>query len=216
MSSTIKVVASKLYNDRFEQFGRDVRTVGWGNRADQLLRFEVLFRGIDPRGKTILDVGCGLGDLVPYLQERTDGDFRYIGIDVAERLIQEAKITHGNESCTFICCDVFDAELPKVDIAVLSGALSLRVEGIDDYAQRTLRRMYDLTSEVACLNFLTTYVDYELEKNQHYQPETVFGWARVVTKCVNLLHDYPLYEFTLQLVHGADPVSLDTGTEPVL
>ena len=53
-----------LYNDRYNEFGNDVRTVGWGSQQDQILRFEVLFRGFDPRGKTILDIGCGLGDLV--------------------------------------------------------------------------------------------------------------------------------------------------------
>ena len=79
--------AALLYNERYKKFGRDIRTVGWGNDRDQILRFEVLFRGLEPRGKTILDVGCGLGDLVPYLERRTDGDFKYIGIDVASKLV---------------------------------------------------------------------------------------------------------------------------------
>ena len=204
--SKIKNAASKLYNERFERFGRDVRTVGWGSRHDQLLRFEVLFGGIDPIGKTILDVGCGLGDLVPFLDNLTNGDFKYVGIDVAEHLINSAKVTYDDKRCAFMCCDIFGADLPEVDIAVLSGALSLRAEGMDEYAHRTMKLMYDRTSEAACLNFLTTHVDYELEKNKHYSPETVFKWALGLTEHVSLIDDYPLYEFTVQLMHSQPEV----------
>jgi SAM-dependent methyltransferase len=198
---TENLTAAELYNDRFERFGRDIRTVGWSSHADQVLRFEVLFRGLEPKGKTILDVGCGLGDLVPFLQERTDGDFTYIGVDIAERLVSNAQLVHGGNNCSFLVGDAFRKDLRQVDIAVLSGALSLRTDSISEYAQLTLERMYALSREAACLNFLSKYVDYELEKNQHYQPETVFTWSRRIAHRVNLFHDYPLYEFTVQLLH---------------
>ena len=56
-----------LYEDRFEKYGNDVKTVGWGSIEDQNLRFDMLFRGININNKSILDLGCGLGDLVNYL-----------------------------------------------------------------------------------------------------------------------------------------------------
>lgn len=193
--------AADLYNGRFEQFGRDLRTVGWGSREDQRLRFDVLFRGTDPRGMVILDVGCGLGDLVPYLEERTGGDFQYVGVDVAEKLVADACAAHSAPNCRFLHGDVFTIEPGPVDFAVLSGALSLKIEGIELYAQRVMERMFALSRHSASLNFLSKYVDYELDKNQHYQPEVVFSWAKRITRKVNLFHDYPLYEFTVQLLH---------------
>jgi SAM-dependent methyltransferase len=194
--------AANLYNERFTQFGRDLRTVGWGSRVGQALRFNVLFRGLDPKGKTILDVGCGLGDLIPFLQDRTGGNFRYIGIDIAEHLIEDARKLYGNGDCIFFHGDVFLKELPKVDISVLSGALSLRAKGISSYAERTLERMYALSNEAACLNFLSKCVDFELEKNKHYKPELVLSWGLRIARSVNLYHDYPLYEFTIQLLRN--------------
>lgn len=192
--------AARLYNSRFEQFGRDIRTVGWGSEAAQRLRFDVLLRGFDATGKTVLDVGCGLGGLVPFLHERTGGNFRYLGIDVAERLVVDARTAHAGPGREFLAGDLFSLDLPPADLVLLSGALSLKSDGVEDYARRSLERMYELSREAACLNFLSKYVDYELDKNQHYQPETVFGWARKVARKVNLIHDYPLYEFTVQLV----------------
>jgi SAM-dependent methyltransferase len=191
--------AALLYNERYKKFGRDIRTIGWSNVRDQVLRFDVLFRGLDLRGKTILDVGCGLGDLVPYLERCTDGNFNYIGIDVAGELIKDARAVHTGSNCEFSTGDIFSIELPQVDISVLSGALSLKRDGIENYARHTLRRMIKLSRLAAALNFLTSYVDFEAPHNQHYEPENVFSWAKECSKRVNLIHDYPLYEFTIQV-----------------
>ena len=48
---------AQLYNQRFLDHGNDIKTVGWGSKKDQFLRFDVLFRNINPVGKSILDVG---------------------------------------------------------------------------------------------------------------------------------------------------------------
>ncbi len=188
-----------LYNTRFDEFGRDIKTVGWGNEADQRLRFDVLFRGLDPKGKTILDVGCGLAGLIPYLEEKTNNDFQYIGIDIAEKLIEDAQKQYSKPGRSFFTGDIFSVDLPVIDIAVLSGALSFKTENIEAYAYETMSKMFSLCKEAACLNFMSKYADFEAEKNQHYQPETVFAKAKELSKMVNLLHDYPLYEFTVQL-----------------
>ncbi len=192
--------AAQLYNERYTKFGRDIKTVGWGNDSDQSLRFDVLFRGFDLVGKSILDVGCGLGDLVPYLLDRTYGNFTYIGIDVASKLIEDARTVHDKANCSFYIGDIFSAELPQVDFAVLSGALSLKRDGIGIYALDTMKEMVKLSREAAALNFLTSYVDFELDHNQHYHPEAIFSFAKSLSKRVNLIHDYPLYEFTVQIL----------------
>ncbi|MCX6237718.1 MAG: methyltransferase domain-containing protein [Bacteroidia bacterium] len=193
-------IAAELYNSRFDDFGQHIKTVGWGNEKDQKLRFEVLFRGLNPTGKIILDVGCGFGDLVKYLDEKTNGDFQYIGIDVAEKLISHARSKYGQPKREFYTGDIFTVNLPQIDISVLSGALSLKVDGVQQYAHETMKRMYEISQEAASLNFLSKYVDFELEKNQHYQPEIIYSWAKEFSTRVNLINDYPLYEFTIQML----------------
>jgi len=192
---------AELYNIRYNNLGRNIKTVGWGNEKDQVLRFEMLLRGLDPKGKTILDIGCGLGDLVTYLHEKTNGDFQYIGIDIADTLVNDAKNFFTTSNIQFFTCDIFSMDsMPSVDISVMSGALSFKTDGIESYAFKTMHKMFEISNEGASLNFLTKYIDFELPKNQHYSPELVFSKAKELTKKVNLFHDYELYEFTIQLL----------------
>ena len=192
--------AAALYNARYDLYGNNLKTVGWGASEDQILRFEMLFRGLNPKGKTILDVGCGLGDLIDYLDKVTGGDFNYIGIDIAEKLISSAKEKYSKPNVEFHAGDISLDILNSVDISVLSGALSYKTKGIEEYAYETIKRMFELSKEAACLNFLSKYVDFETEKNQHYSPEIMFSTAKEFSKRVIIYHDYPLYEFTVQLL----------------
>ena len=46
---------------------------------------------------------------------------------------------------------------------------------------------------------MSSYCDYKLNKNKHYNPEKIFKYAKSISKKVNLIHDYDLYEFTIQI-----------------
>lgn len=192
------IKTAELYNKRFENFGNNLKTVGWGNKKDQLLRFEVLFRNLNPIGKTILDVGCGLGHLVDFLVDKTDNNFQYTGIDIAENLVDEARKNYESKNIKFINGDVFSIE-DKFDIVVVSGAFSHKTYNIIDYTYKSIKKMYNISSESVCINFLSKYVDYELEKNQHYYPQELYSEIKKYCDKIVIIDDYPLYEFTLQL-----------------
>ena len=192
--------AAKLYNERYKNFGSDIKTVGWKDKKSQELRFEILTRNIDLDGKTILDVGCGLGGLIDFLNKKKIINFNYIGIDIAKNLIDALNKKKYPDNIKFFCGDILSLDLSNIDVSILSGALSYRQPGIKKYAKQTLIKMYNISSEVACLNFLSSYVDYEQDINVHYQPEKVFSWAKKISKKVRIYHDYPLYEFTIQLL----------------
>tara|TARA_B100000780_G_C21096525_1_gene442282 strand:- start:161 stop:769 length:609 start_codon:yes stop_codon:yes gene_type:complete len=188
-----------FYNNRYDLYGNDIKTVGWGDEQSQNLRFDMLFKDIDITNKIVLDIGCGFGDLIPYLDNRFSSDYQYIGVDIAEKIISEAKKNFSKKNRNFITGDLLTLEIPNVDIAILSGALSFKREGIEKYAINTIDKMYKLSNEVACLNFMTTKCDYQLEKNQHYNPKKIYSHAKKCSSNVLLNEDYPLYEFTIQI-----------------
>ncbi|MBF8271057.1 MAG: hypothetical protein HW380_162 [Magnetococcales bacterium] len=189
-----------LYESRLKDSGTDVKTVGWGSKKDQMLRFHVLTRGVKLQGRSVMDIGCGLGDLVPFLDQQTDGQYEYLGIDLAPKLVETARGIHGGPRRRFLAGDILQLDdLAPVDVVLMSGALSFRIGDNISFTQTMLRRMFSLSREVMAVNFLTSYVDYQAEKNFHYSPESLFTFSKSLTRWVTLLHDYPLWEFTLQL-----------------
>lgn len=200
-----------LYESRLSQFGRDVRTVGWGSRATQKLRFEVLCRSVNFSGMRVLDVGCGLGDLVPFLDQAGYKNYDYVGLDVAPGLVDEAVRLHGGPNRHFIAGDLFETnDLGMFDAVVLSGALTLRVTDNLAVAQKTISKMFEMSRHVTAVNFLSKYADYETEKDFHFQPEAMFTFGKSLTRWVTLYHDYPLYEFTLQLFRSSAAIDGQT------
>lgn len=193
---------SNFYNDRFNKVGPTIKSVGWKNRKDQELRFQQLLRNIELENRTILDFGCGLGDLVPFLQEKRI-HFNYIGVDISSNLIEHARKMYSSPNIEFHVGEIekviaISKENP-IDIILLSGVFSYKTKHIKKYAKDSISKLYDITNECLTMNFLSKYVDYELDKNKHYSPEKMFKHARLISKNVNLYSDYPLYEFTIQL-----------------
>ena len=59
--------------------------------------------------------------------------------------------------------------------------------------------MIKIIEKIISVNFMSSYSDYQLNKNLHYKPEEMFKFAKKLSPKVNLIHDYDLYEFTLQI-----------------
>jgi len=82
------------------------------NRACYRLRADVLTRalrelGFDPRGREVLDVGCGTGFFTAYYLER---GARLTGIDIAPVSIETLGARHPE--ARFLLCDVGETPLP--------------------------------------------------------------------------------------------------------
>lgn len=82
---------------------------------------------IQPRsGDIILDIGCGTGEIVPYLPDGV----HYFGFDLSEPYIRAARQRHG-ERARFECMDVVDFHEHGVDQADLVIAIGL-LHHLDD------------------------------------------------------------------------------------
>jgi len=192
-----------LYESRYDEYGHNHNTVGWGSKIDQILRFDVLCRNINLKGKRILDVGCGLGDLVPYIEDVTDGDFHYTGIDVAPSLIAAAKKKFQHPNVQFKCGDISSSLGESMfDVSILSGALNYRINDNIGNTEMVLSELFKITKETMSVNFLSSYVDYQEDKNFHYSPEAMLSFAKSLSTWVSIYHDYPLWEFTIQVRHN--------------
>lgn len=190
-----------LYDGRLAEHGISVKTVGWGSVSDQHMRFEVLCRGLNLSGLRVLDIGCGLGDFVPWAEQQYGPDFHYTGIDLSPDLISAARQRFDNQPHrSFIAGTLTpDSDIGEFDVTVLSGTLTFKTADNLATMRSVLASAWARSRVAVCSNFMTSYADTQLEKNFHYSPEQVFGFAKSLSRHVVLHHDYDLYEFTVQV-----------------
>jgi len=82
-----------FYPEYYEDAENKTEIVGWSSKNEQYKRFKVLLNVGFKNGDTVLDFGCGLGELYKYMIDRYD-DFKYIGVDINDEFIQKCKKTY--------------------------------------------------------------------------------------------------------------------------
>lgn len=197
----IRTQVEKYYTGKVAAHGPTALGVDWNSAESQRLRFAQLVKVIDPsRPFTINDYGCGYGALVDYLEENRYL-FRYCGFDISAHMVSEARLAHPSPTITFVDQET---ELRPADYTVASGIFNVRLgtpaEDWRRYLLDTLDSINDLSEKGFSFNVLTKYSDAQFMRPTLYYADPLFLFDHCKTRFsrfVALLHDYPLYEFTL-------------------
>jgi len=192
-----KKAAVDRYNKRIAELGETVQAIGWRDAEQQELRFAVLKSIGSLDGRSVLDVGCGFGDMVDYLRE--EGlDVEYTGVDINPSVIDIARGRHPDARLALrdIVTEPFEEQF---DYVFQSGAFNHKVEDNREFVWSMMNEMFRLCRYGVAFNLLTSYVDYQDDNLYYFRPEDYFALARKLSRYVTLRHDYPLYEFTLHV-----------------
>ena len=194
-----KIFCVQRYTERYKNYGYDPQSLGWGKNGKQDLRFGILSDiGIDKKN-SVLDVGCGFGDLRKYLLQ-LGWNGKYVGIDLVDALLAEAKLQQKNIDVRNI--DILkDIFFEIFDYVIASGIFNFKMKAQPnyDYIEEMLKKMYSLANQGVAVDFLSKYVDYEQELNFHSDPSIIIDIAKSISKRMIIRHDYMPYEFTLYL-----------------
>lgn len=187
------------YNERFSQFGDDIRSLASGSEEHRRIRFEMLCGVGSLNNQSILDLGCGFGDLYGYLRARGYLDVKYTGYDINPTLIEVAKKRYPQ--VPFSVKDIESEPFPSFDYILSTSSFNLRLLHDDNYhfIENILKICFRHAKHGVAIDFLSSYVDYESKEGFHYSPEKIFSIAKKITKRVCLRHDYPLFEFCVYL-----------------
>lgn len=199
------------YTEKVKTFGATPKGVDWNSEESQQLRFEQLLKLFpDDKNFSILDYGCGYGSLYGWLEEKRKS-FAYLGYDISQEMIDEARKRYGsgttgsnNENPK---TRMFHATFPSflsLEYVVASGIFNVKLDKTDKewkaYITSTLRKMNKHSSKGFAFNILTKYSDKEFMKDNLYYADPAYWFnfcKKNFSKHVALLHDYPLYEFTI-------------------
>ncbi len=183
--------------------GQSFKSVDWGSREGQLLRFSVLsqvFLGksnsteaTQARLDSVLDVGCGLGDYLDYLEQH-HFSLDYCGIDILPEMIAEAKRRRPHSN--FSCYDIFkEKKLPETfDYTIASGIFFC---GDENLMKEAIAILFEKTKVALAFNSLS---DWALDKDSSEFfacPLKTLDYCRSLTPWVQLRHDYMPNDFTI-------------------
>lgn len=202
----ILAAVRRYYTDRLTEFGPTPRGVDWSSADSQALRFDRLLellppsRSADPPA-SLIDYGCGYGALADYLAAR-GGVVRYRGFDVSAEMIAAAEARHGSTAARSYTADA--GALDPADFVVASGIFNVKLHHPPEvwrtYVWDTIATLSRLSRRGFAFNMLSMCSDADKRRDDlfYMDPgEALNGCLQRFPRHVTLLHDYPLYEFTI-------------------
>ena len=195
----------RYYSSRLAEHGPTARGVDWNGPESHELRHRQFLRLVDDPTASVLDLGCGFGDFVRFLRESGHRG-KFVGYDIAPTMIEEARRLHGQGLDR--TWHVGAAPDEQADFAIASGVFNVRGNLSDEVWMSYVHETVDVLARTARrgfgFNVLTLSSDPDRRRPELYyaDPTAMLRWCLSrYGRCVALLQDYGLYEFTIIVRH---------------
>ncbi|ESQ08975.1 MAG TPA: class I SAM-dependent methyltransferase [Chromatiaceae bacterium] len=190
-----RVDTDSFYRDSLARHGHSAEGVQWNSARSQHIRFLALreFLPDDLSTLSLVDAGCGLGDLFVFLSDRGEKPRSYIGIDVVAPMVEAAAGRTGRE---ILQRDVLLDDLPGADYYLCSGAMNTLTH---EETLLFIRRCYAASRQGFVFNLL--------EGRQrggaynHFQYDDLRPLAEELSAELNFANNYLAGDFTASFIH---------------
>src|SRR3989338_8979178 len=140
----------KVYQEKYKKYGVDPRSLCWHEKGAAHQRFRQFWAEIDFNNKSVLDVGCGFGEMAKFLRKRYQG-VTYTGVDIVSEFIDETKRLYPFYK--FEVRNYFDNPLPeKFDVVMASGVLNSNISDNMGFRKNAIRVMFEHAEKVCVFN----------------------------------------------------------------
>ena len=170
------------------------------------MRFAAALAGIreDEIG-SIIDFGCGFGDLLGYLWEK-GWKGHYKGVDLVDELVSEARRRYAQDrTAKFVCADTqnFDGS-DENDMAVALGIFNYRFHQDNrTFVRETVDAMWRTSVRVVVCDFLDASSELARRQEDLYyaDPCQIYELASAYSPRVMIHHAYMPFEFQVKIWH---------------
>ena len=197
--------------------GNSPSSVLWpkGRQED---RFQALIKHIRAAGNfSLLDFGCGLAHLKPYIDNRYR-DVLYTGADAVPAFVEIAQQNHPE--ATFLNIESPIEIQCNYDYVMASGVFNL-LYGIDRHSHMAivfdmLEKLFSRTNVYLSVNFMTDEVDYQQEGAYHQNVVDLLAFVNAkLSRRLVLDQSYMPYEYTLTVWKNSNITRPDNLYESV-
>jgi SAM-dependent methyltransferase len=188
------------YQPKLDKDQPDYKVLGWESEEAQKLRFAVLTDNIKLNGKTILDVGCGLGNLFQFIRSKNI-QVKYTGIDILGEMIDRA--TGNNPGGTFMLLDIFnDNPFPEksFDVIYTSGIFNLNLGNNKEFLSKAVSLFAKTAREALIFNLLHIASPDREDKYYYFDPlevKKIIDDLSLGFKSVEIIEQYLKNDFTV-------------------
>ena len=189
------------YNKTINKYKKGTKVVGWGSKKSQQIRFQILSEIGNLNGKSVLDVGCGLGDLYRFLEKNKKIRLKkYVGIDINPLMIAEAmKRYPGIE---FRVVDLLKNNFKEsFDYVLASGLFGIKIPNWEKVSYKLLGKLYKISKIGVGVNFLSTLTPFKKDKMSYRtDPAEILNFIyNDINQKFVLRHDYKPNDFTIYI-----------------
>ena len=112
-----------FYTSAIKLYGTSAKGVNWHSKQTQTIRFKTILDLLpkDISTCSVVDAGCGFGDLYNYMTKKKKTPSTYIGLDFIDEMCTIARENIGQE---ILLKDICKDKLPTSDYYVCSGAMN--------------------------------------------------------------------------------------------
>jgi SAM-dependent methyltransferase len=197
------------YQSLFAQHGAAPVSLGL-RPSSQAVRFGVVLAGFRDRPpESLIDLGCGFGDLLPVLRQ-AGWTGRYFGLDLMPEFIEVARDRHKlDPNAAFMAGHVLTQELPTkgFDWCVSLGLCNHQREaGALDFIAGLIDRCVSLARRTVLIDFLSTTCDLRRDDLFFTAPGDAVPLALRHSRRIVLDHSYMPFEFMLRICLDGDVV----------
>ncbi|OHA84309.1 MAG: hypothetical protein A2937_02115 [Candidatus Yonathbacteria bacterium RIFCSPLOWO2_01_FULL_47_33b] len=184
-----------FYEDTLNTYGNDARSVHWADTETQRVRFEVL-NGVAALGnKSVLDVGCGLGDLYKFFISK-EIPVEYTGIDIVPAFVDRAR--ERFPGAVFSVEDIFSVR-GEYDYVLASGALNFMVADSKQYYFSMIKKMFELSKKGLAFNMLNNAEHPTDDTLVSYDIDEVTAYCKTLSDHVVMTRGYLPWDFTVYM-----------------
>lgn len=169
----------------------------WGSKDAQLLRFKLLFEIGDLDNRSVLDVGCGLGEFYHFCKEKGASLIEYVGIDINSEIVAQANenFPELNILCMDIMRNTFEAD--RFDYVVASGLFNFKCANWNERVQFIIKECHRISKLGIAVNFLRFREENRNPVAHYVKHDVILKIMGRLTNRYALRCDYKKNDFTV-------------------
>ncbi len=190
----------RFHKELLKEYGTEGSgALGWVSDAAQQARFKVFVDLADLNNHSVMDVGCGFGDLRNFLSQYYP-HLHYFGVEQIPAFVEVAAKRHLNlPETVFFQGDFVQADLPVTDYIIACGSLNYR-NNDPNFIYTIITKLFHHCRNGFAFNLLnrTEPPDSLLAA---YSPALITDHCKTLTDKIVVKDDYWVDDFTVMLYH---------------